>query len=205
MLFFSINCWCRTFFPIVLLSYLWSTKLTEVITMFHWWIRYASGYIDICYTCGLILHVISSKMAAVGVKQFVVCSGRKCWHRWDMAPGGHCLNYYPGTHSHLISDCNLLEDRAPVDEIYGCPIVQSVAVTTKIKNNRHLFFCPSPTCPILIEKFQHWALGVFLQEHYCSLMRPVREHWVLFAPVMPAFNIDISSCRLFCRRLAFKA
>ena len=44
--------------------------------------------------------------------------------------GGHCWGQCAGTFHHfLLSHCNSFDDRAPVDEIYGCPIFKWVEVT----------------------------------------------------------------------------
>ena len=48
---------------------------------------------------------------------------------WGISPSGHCWNHRPGTPSILSSHCNSLQERVPVDEIYGYPILKRVAVT----------------------------------------------------------------------------
>ena len=48
---------------------------------------------------------------------------------WDLSPASHLLgplSWYPTC---KWSHCNSFEDRAPVDEIYGCPIFEWVAGT----------------------------------------------------------------------------
>ena len=44
-------------------------------------------------------------------------------------PGGHYWDYHPGALSLSQVTATHLEDRAPVDEIYGCPIFKWVAET----------------------------------------------------------------------------
>ena len=44
----------------------------------------------------------------------------------ELPSSGHYRDYYPGALSALSSHCNWLEDRVPVDEIYGYPIFKWV-------------------------------------------------------------------------------
>ena len=53
---------------------------------------------------------------AVEVSMDCICDNKAC------RSGGQYWEYYPGALNFKSSHCNLFEDRAPVDEIYGCPI-----------------------------------------------------------------------------------
>ena len=37
-------------------------------------------------------------------------------------PGGHCWDYCPGALYFKSSHCNSIEDRTPIDFMYGCPV-----------------------------------------------------------------------------------